>query len=154
MTWYSMMIASCIVLNALAAEPIAWKAALEGAKMVISLRLSTAETRFTWVRAPARAVRELSTADIAGERGIVRTVSMMWITPLENMISWTVISIVSLSIEHKSSGENERHTAVVTVLISFNPLITSADFPLSVTPTTCPPVTFVKAWFVNRVGMN
>ncbi len=142
------------MLNALVAEPIAWKAAFEGAKMVTSLRLSTAGTRFTWVRAPARAVRELSTADMAGERGIVRTVSMMWITPPENMISWTTVSIMSYRIEHGSSGENKRCTAVVTVLISFNPLITSTDFPLSVPPTTCPLVTFVKVWFVNRVGMN
>ena len=45
--------------------------------MVTSLRLSTAETRLAFVRAPARDVREESTADMDGDMGTVRTVSML-----------------------------------------------------------------------------
>jgi hypothetical protein len=66
--------------------PISWKALLDGAKIVTSLRLSTVETRFVEVRPPARAVSWLSIAESEGERGMVRTVSRMWITPPLNII--------------------------------------------------------------------
>jgi hypothetical protein len=44
------------------AEPIAWKAAFDGAKMVTSFRESTVETRLVVVRAPASEVRFAATA--------------------------------------------------------------------------------------------
>lgn len=72
----------------LAAEPMAWKAALEGAKMVMSLRESTAVRRLVFLRAPAMAVSWESTAEVEGAMGTVRTVSIMWRTPPENMISY------------------------------------------------------------------
>lgn len=76
-----------MVLEEEVAEPIAWNAAFEGAKMVTSLRESTAVTRLAFVKAPARAVSWESMADIAGDRGMVRTVSIMWITPPVNIMS-------------------------------------------------------------------
>lgn len=65
----------------LVAEPIAWKAALEGAKIVRSLRSSMAATRFAAVRAPTREVRPALIAVTLSDSGTVRTVSMMWTTP-------------------------------------------------------------------------
>lgn len=59
MTWYSRMLASWAVLRLPTAEPIAWKAALEGAKMVTSCRLSTVLARLVCMRAPTRAVTGL-----------------------------------------------------------------------------------------------
>lgn len=87
MTWYSRMLASCSVVKLPAAVPIAWKAALDGAKIVTSLRLSTAEMRLVWVRAPASAVRLLSTAEKERDMGTVRTVSIICMTPPSNMRS-------------------------------------------------------------------
>lgn len=89
MMWYSRIDDNWVVLREDVAEPMAWKAAFEGAKIVTSLRLSTAETRLVVVRAPARAVSSESMAELAGERGMVRTVSMMWITPPVNMTSYS-----------------------------------------------------------------
>jgi hypothetical protein len=63
------------------AEPIAWKAAFEGAKIVTSRRESTVETREACVRAPTREVRFAAEAVAASEAGMVRTVSIMWRTP-------------------------------------------------------------------------
>jgi len=77
MTWYSRMEASWAVVRVPTAEPIAWKAALEGAKIVTSWRESTVETRFACVRAPVRAVRFAAAAVEASDSGIVRTVSIM-----------------------------------------------------------------------------
>lgn len=69
------------------AEPMAWNAALEGAKMVTSLRSSTAEMRDVAMRAPARAVRLESMALKEGMSGTVITVSIICNTPPVNMIS-------------------------------------------------------------------
>lgn len=69
------------MLNVPRAEPIAWKAELDGAKIVTSGRESTALTRLADVRAPAREVRFAATAVEETDWGIVRTRSMMWITP-------------------------------------------------------------------------
>ena len=77
-----------------AAEPIALNASFEGAKIVTSFRLLTAEMRLVVVKAPARAVRELSTAESEGERGMVSTVSTMCITPPVNMISCKRQSVI------------------------------------------------------------
>ncbi len=68
------------------AEPMAWNAALEGAKIVISRRLSTVETRLASVSAPAREVRFNDVAVSAGDGGMVRTVLMMWIVPPVKLI--------------------------------------------------------------------
>lgn len=65
-----------------------WKAALEGAKIVTSLKPSNAEPTVVWFNAPAKAVSPLSTADMEGGRGRVRTVSMIWMIPPVNMISY------------------------------------------------------------------
>jgi len=59
------------------AEPMAWNAALEGAKTVTSLRESTAPTSLAAVRAPAREVRFAATAVVLMLGGRVRTESMM-----------------------------------------------------------------------------
>lgn len=48
------------------ADPIRSKAALEGAKIVMSRAVSTVETRLADVRAPARPVRPESTAEREG----------------------------------------------------------------------------------------
>jgi len=99
--------------------------------MVTSFRESTVETKLVCVKAPARAVRSESMADIAGERGTVSTVSMIWTTPPLKVTS-----------------------AVVTVLFCFKPEKISTDFPESIPMTTWPPVTFAKEALVRRVGRN
>lgn len=52
-----------------------------------SFSSSTAVTRFVEFRAPARAVRRESMADVLGGGGTVRTVSRMWSTPPVKVIS-------------------------------------------------------------------
>jgi hypothetical protein len=150
-TWYSRILVSWVLLNEEVAEPIRWKAAFEGAKIVTSLRESTAETRFAFVRAPAREVNWESIADIAGLRGRVRTVSRIWITPPVNITSCFAVNIIR---GLTCKWERVKHTAVVTLLISFNPLINSTVFPLKTPITTWPPVTFVNVVLVNSVGTN
>jgi hypothetical protein len=59
------------------AEPIAWNAALSGAKIVTSRRPSTVFTEPDWVRAPAREVRLVAEAVAKSEVGIVRTESII-----------------------------------------------------------------------------
>lgn len=63
------------------ADPIAWKAALLGAKMVTSLRPSTVPARSAAVRAPTIDVRFAATAVVETLGGRVKTWSMMWTTP-------------------------------------------------------------------------
>ena len=75
-TWYSRIWASCAVDREPTAEPMAWNAAFEGAKMVTSLRPSKAVTRFAVVRAPVSAVRLAALAVAESDSGRVRTVSM------------------------------------------------------------------------------
>lgn len=87
MTWYVRIEESCAVVREPVAEPMAWKAALEGAKMVTSLRLSTVSTSLVSVRAPARAVRLESRAVKPGVSGMVRTLSTMCMTPLVKVMS-------------------------------------------------------------------
>lgn len=70
------------------AEPMAWNAAFEGAKMVTSWRESTVETRFACVSAPASAVRLAAVAVAASDSGMVRTVSIMWRMPPVKLRSW------------------------------------------------------------------
>ena len=70
------------------AEPMAWKAALEGAKIVTSRRESTVWTRFACVRAPVSAVRFAAAAVEASDSGMVRTVSIMCRTPPVKFRSW------------------------------------------------------------------
>lgn len=80
-TWYSRIAAKSAVEMFARAEPMRWKAALLGAKMVTSARASTAETRLVLVRAPARELRPAATAVEDAFPGIVRTLSIMWTTP-------------------------------------------------------------------------
>jgi hypothetical protein len=86
-TWYWSIDESCVVDKLPVAEPMAWNAALEGAKMVTSLRPSTVVRRLVEARAPARAVRLLSIALNEGTWGMLITVSIMWRTPPLNVIS-------------------------------------------------------------------
>ncbi len=62
-------------------EPMAWKASLEGAKMVTSVSASTVSVKFVAVRAPAREVTFNEPAVSETDWGIVRTLSMIWMTP-------------------------------------------------------------------------
>ena len=87
-TWYSRIEVNWAVERDPTAEPIAWKAALEGAKMVTSWRESTVETRLASVSAPVRAVRFAAAAVAASDSGIVRTVSIMWRTPPVKLRFW------------------------------------------------------------------
>lgn len=57
-------------------EPMAWKAAFAGAKMVTSLRLSTVSTRLVLMRAPAKELRPAAMAVSDGLSGMVRTLSI------------------------------------------------------------------------------
>ena len=75
------------VLAPASAEPMDWKAALDGAKIVTSRSPSTVETRSAVVRAPVRDVSSAPAAVLDGDCGTVNTVSMMWITPPANAIS-------------------------------------------------------------------
>jgi hypothetical protein len=70
------------------AEPMAWNAAVEGAKMVTSWRASTVETRFACVSAPVSAVRLAAAAVAVSDSGMVRAVSIMWRTPPVKLRSW------------------------------------------------------------------
>jgi hypothetical protein len=130
-TWYVKMLSNCAVERFPSAEPIALNAALEGAKIVTSLRSSTVVTRLALVRAPAREVRFAATAVAESDSGIVRTRSMIWITPP-----------VKLTL------------AVVTVLTESKPVIISTLLPFNLASTLCPPVTFAYEVLVNRVGIN
>jgi len=86
-TWYVRMDVSAVVEIFDSAEPIAANAALLGAKMVTSLSPSTVERRPVELRALARVVRFAARAVLEGASGMVRTVSMMWITPPLNFTS-------------------------------------------------------------------
>jgi hypothetical protein len=79
------MLVSWLTLRLATAEPMAPKAALEGAKMVTSDNPLTVETKLAVVRAEARDVRPAAIAVAESEAGMVRTVSMMWITPSVNL---------------------------------------------------------------------
>ena len=81
------MLVSWLTLRLATAEPMAPKAALEGAKMVTSDNPLTVETKLAVVRAEARDVRPAAIAVTESEAGMVRTVSMMWITPSVNLMS-------------------------------------------------------------------
>ena len=74
------------------AEPIAWNAAFDGAKIVTSFKPSTVETRSAVVRAPVREVRFAPAAVLDGDCGTVKTVSITWMTPPENARSYKGIS--------------------------------------------------------------
>jgi hypothetical protein len=102
------MLASCMVVKAEVAEPMAWNAAFEGAKIVTSFRELTAETRDVCVRAPVRAVSCESRAELEGERGIVRTESIMWITPPVNMTSYFVSAQITCKL-HTSQVEGKTY---------------------------------------------
>jgi hypothetical protein len=77
--------------------PIFSNASLDGAKMVASFSPSTAVTRLVFVRPPASDVSLESMAVMDGEIGIVRTVSMMCMTPPLNIISFLSVSLSSFS---------------------------------------------------------
>lgn len=63
-------------------------AALEGAKIVTSFSPLTVEIRLVALRAVANVVNPAATAVVESEVGTVRTVSIMWITPPVNLISY------------------------------------------------------------------
>jgi hypothetical protein len=65
-----------------------WKASLLGQKIVMSEADSRGVTRWAWVAAPARAVKFPVIRVSETERGMRRSLSMMWIMPLENSRSW------------------------------------------------------------------
>lgn len=81
---------NCCVVKVEAAEPMALKASLEGANMVTSASESTVVTRLADFNAPVKDVKALSTADIEGEIGRVRTVSTICNTPPLNNMSYLV----------------------------------------------------------------
>jgi hypothetical protein len=81
---------NCSVLRFPTAEPMASKASLEGAKMVTSERELTVGTRLAAVKAPVREVRLAAAAVEESEVGMVRTVSIIWITPPVKLIFWPV----------------------------------------------------------------
>lgn len=85
-TWYSRMLDSCWVVRVEVWALTALKAASEGAKIVTSLRESTAVRRLVALSPLARDVRLLETAAVEGGGGTVKTVSMIWITPPLNII--------------------------------------------------------------------
>ncbi len=68
MTWYSRTEASCFVLKPPAAEAIAAKASLDGAKIVMSDALLSVSPRLAAVAAPRNAVR-LAAKAVAGIDG-------------------------------------------------------------------------------------
>lgn len=68
------MLVSWLTLRLATAEPMAPKAALEGAKMVTSDNPLTVETKLAVVRAEARDVRPAAIAVAESEAGMVRTV--------------------------------------------------------------------------------
>jgi hypothetical protein len=70
------------------ADPTAPNAALEGAEIVTSFSPLTVEIRLVALRAEANNVNPVATAVVESEVGMVRTVSMMWITPPVNLISY------------------------------------------------------------------
>ncbi len=85
--WYSRIPASCCMVKLGRAEPMAWNAALLGAKMVRSLASSMASTKFACIRAPAVSLRPASTAVMEALAGRVRTWLMIWTTPPVKFIS-------------------------------------------------------------------
>jgi len=89
---------------------------------VRSLASERGVKREVLVRAPAREVSWESVAEMGREGGRVSRVSITWMVPPENMMSFWV-----------------------TVLVSFNPLVMMADFLSEerAISTTWPPVTVV-----------
>lgn len=70
------------------AEPMFWKAWLVGAKTVTSGVVLTVSTRLAETRAPRTEVRPAAVAVSETELGMVRTVSIMWITPPVKLTFW------------------------------------------------------------------
>jgi hypothetical protein len=93
------MLVSWLTLRLPSTEPMAPKAALEGAKMVTSDNPLTVETKLAVVRAEARDVRPAATAVAESEAGMVRTVSMTWITPPVNMMFCSKDQYFAIGIE-------------------------------------------------------
>jgi hypothetical protein len=67
-----------------------WKASLLGQKIVTSERDSRGSTRFAEVAAPARAVKLPAIRVAEMLRGMSRSLSMMWMMPLSNSMSWVL----------------------------------------------------------------
>jgi hypothetical protein len=74
------------------AELMFWKAALLGAKMVKLGVVLTASVRLVALTAPRKALRPASCAMVLTFGGIVRRLSMMWITPPSNAMSFESVS--------------------------------------------------------------
>lgn len=83
------MLVSWLVLRPGSADPMAPNAALEGAKIVTSFSPLTVVIKLLALRAEASDVNPAATAVAESEAGMVRTVSMMWITPPVNLISYS-----------------------------------------------------------------
>ena len=86
-----------------------WKASLLGQKIVMSEASSTGATRSTWVAAPARAVKFPAMRVAETLRGMRRSLSMMWITPLSNSRSWAGLILLILDALKKTwtHGDND-----------------------------------------------
>jgi hypothetical protein len=84
-TWYCRISASCSSVRF--AAPSFWKASLLGQKIVTSERASRGSTRLAAVAAPARAVKLPARRVAEMLRGMRRSLSMMWMMPLENSMS-------------------------------------------------------------------
>lgn len=87
-TWYWRMEDACSVVRFASAEAMLANAALDGAKMVTSLSSSTVEVRLVAFNAPTIAVRPAANAVSDGDSGMVKSLSMMWMTPPVKLRSW------------------------------------------------------------------
>jgi hypothetical protein len=128
-TWYFNTLAKSSAPAALTTEPMASKALFIGAKMVASRRALTPATRPAFVSAPASEVSPVSRAVMAGEPGIVSTVSMMWTTPPSNMMS----PLVTIDIFPKPEI-----IIGITMLLPLPPM----DMLMETSSAFWPPVTF------------
>lgn len=87
------MLASSVCDRFCSADPMDWKAALLGAKMVTSRVESTASTRLVRLRAPCTAVRFAALVVLRIEVGSVRKRSTTWRTPPVKFRSWGAQSL-------------------------------------------------------------
>lgn len=82
------MLASCSTVRLAAAGPSFLNAALVGAKMVKSWVQLTSATRSAVAKAETRSVNPSNVAVSETSDGTVKTVSMTWMMPPSNWISW------------------------------------------------------------------
>jgi hypothetical protein len=89
-----------------------WKASLLGQKIVRSEAASRGATREAWVAAPARAVKLPVMRVSETERGMRRSLSMMWITPLSKARSWgDWVSLAGIACGRRGQTHGFNHLA-------------------------------------------